>query len=124
MFRHFGSKVTVVEKGAALLGQEDEDVCAAVTGILEAEGIALRFHAECLWKLEPRTFRRRRSCWLQGGAARRYKGRMFFLLSVVTRIQTIWGWSWRGFRRTARGFIDVDDQLRTKVEGILGTLGT
>ena len=34
MFRRFGSKVTVVEKGATLLGHEDADVCAGITEIL------------------------------------------------------------------------------------------
>src|SRR3546814_17176101 len=42
MHRRFGADVTVVEKGPRLIGREDEDVSAAVRGILEAEGIAIR----------------------------------------------------------------------------------
>ena len=48
MFRRFGSKVTVVEKGPRLVSREDEDVSEAVKGILENEGIALRLNAECI----------------------------------------------------------------------------
>src|SRR3546814_17710875 len=42
MHRRFGAAVTVVEKGPRLIGREDEDVSAAVRGILEAEGIDIR----------------------------------------------------------------------------------
>ena len=48
MFRRFGSKVTVVEKGPRLIAREDEDVSAAVRDILEREGIAIRTGAECI----------------------------------------------------------------------------
>ena len=48
MFRRFGSKVTVVEKGPRLIAREDEDVSAAVRDILEREGIAIRTSAECI----------------------------------------------------------------------------
>src|SRR3546814_10873244 len=42
MHRRFGADVTVVENGPRLIGREDEDVSAAVRGILEAEGIDIR----------------------------------------------------------------------------------
>src|SRR5581483_3298251 len=48
MFRRFGSEVTVVEKGARLIGREDADVCDGVRGILEGEGINVRLSAECI----------------------------------------------------------------------------
>src|SRR3546814_15047577 len=42
MHRLVGADVTVVEKGPRLIGREDEDVSAAVRGILEAEGVDIR----------------------------------------------------------------------------------
>src|ERR1700719_2699960 len=48
MYRRFGSGVTVVEQGPRLIQHEDEDVSAAVKNILEAEGIRIRLHAECI----------------------------------------------------------------------------
>src|SRR4051794_14684772 len=39
MYRRFGARVTVVEKGPRLTSREDEDVSATIREILEAEGI-------------------------------------------------------------------------------------
>ena len=41
MFRRFGSKVTVVHRGAHVLSREDEDVADAVADILREDGITL-----------------------------------------------------------------------------------
>ncbi len=48
MFRRFGSEVTIIEKGPRLIDREDEDVSAAIAGIFESEGIAVRTAAECI----------------------------------------------------------------------------
>src|SRR4029453_10272000 len=39
MYRRFGARVTVIEKGPRLASREDEDVSATIKEILEAEGI-------------------------------------------------------------------------------------
>ncbi len=39
MFRRFGSRVTIVQRGNQLLGREDSDVAEAVTAILREDGI-------------------------------------------------------------------------------------
>src|SRR6202012_5747923 len=39
MYRRFGARVTVLERGQRLASREDEDVSATVRQILEAEGI-------------------------------------------------------------------------------------
>ena len=41
MFRRFGSRVTIVQSGAQLLGREDVDVSAEVAAILRQDGIEL-----------------------------------------------------------------------------------
>ena len=48
MYRRFGAQVTVVEMGPRLIGREDPEVSDAVREILEAEGIAVRLNAECI----------------------------------------------------------------------------
>ncbi len=45
MYRRFGAKVTVVERGPRLTSREDEDVSAAIKDILEAEGIGIVLNA-------------------------------------------------------------------------------
>jgi pyruvate/2-oxoglutarate dehydrogenase complex dihydrolipoamide dehydrogenase (E3) component len=48
MYRRFGSKVTVVQRGPRLVEREDEDVSEAIKEILENEGIEVRLNAECV----------------------------------------------------------------------------
>ncbi|GAC1699885.1 MAG: mercuric reductase [Candidatus Limnocylindrales bacterium] len=45
MFRRFGSRVTLLQRSGRLLGQEDDDVAAAVAEILREDGIDLHFDA-------------------------------------------------------------------------------
>jgi pyruvate/2-oxoglutarate dehydrogenase complex dihydrolipoamide dehydrogenase (E3) component len=45
MFRRFGSKVTVIQRGRQLLGEEDEDVVAEVAKILREDGIEILLNA-------------------------------------------------------------------------------
>ena len=45
MFRRFGSKVTVIQRGPQLLGEEDEDVVAEVVKILREDGIEILLNA-------------------------------------------------------------------------------
>lgn len=42
MFRRFGSRVTVIERGPQLAGREDADIAAAIAGFLAAEGVDVR----------------------------------------------------------------------------------
>jgi pyruvate/2-oxoglutarate dehydrogenase complex dihydrolipoamide dehydrogenase (E3) component len=37
MFRRFGSKVTIIERGSRLIGREDENVSQTVKEIFDAE---------------------------------------------------------------------------------------
>lgn len=48
MFRRFGSRVTIVEKGKSIIGSEDEDVSQAVQKFLEEEGISFRLDTHCI----------------------------------------------------------------------------
>ena len=48
VFRRFGSRVTVVERGPRLIAREDEDVSAGVQAVLEREGIDVRLSATCV----------------------------------------------------------------------------
>jgi pyruvate/2-oxoglutarate dehydrogenase complex dihydrolipoamide dehydrogenase (E3) component len=48
IYRRFGSKVTVVEKGPRLVGREDQDIADSIQSILESEQIAVRTNAECI----------------------------------------------------------------------------
>ena len=116
MYRRFGSRVTVVEMGPRLISREDEDVSAAIQAILEAEGIAFRLNAKCV------AFERHGdgvvvniSC---DEEPREIAGT--HVLLAVGRVPNTddLGLDKAGIAADARGYITVDDQLRTNVPGI------
>jgi len=114
--RRCGAEVTVVEMGKHLVSREDEDVSDAVRGILEAEGIHVRTHAECI------------------GLARHKDGVAVTLeckdgapvavgsdvLLAVGRVPNTGdlGLETTGVTTDRHGYIVVDDQLATNVEGV------
>jgi pyruvate/2-oxoglutarate dehydrogenase complex dihydrolipoamide dehydrogenase (E3) component len=116
MYRRFGSEVTVVEKGPRLVSHEDEDVSEAIKGILEAEGIHLRLDAECIG------FRRAGEDIAVGVNCHDGEPEVMgsdVLLAVGRRPNTDdLGLDRAGVALDERGYVVVDDQLRTSVEGI------
>ena len=116
MFRRFGSKVTVVEKGATLLGHEDADVCAGITEVLQAEDIALRFHAECLsLEREPSGVIVHVGC--EDGSPEIHGSHVLLAVGRDPNTDDL-GLEHAGLSVNSQGFVEVDDQLRTPVEGI------
>ncbi len=116
MFRRFGSKVTIVEKGPRLIGREDEDVAASVQQILEAEGIGLRLGAECI---HFRTEGEEIVVGVDCSSGDREVRASHVLLAVGRRPNTDdLGLDRAGVATDARGFITVDDTLATSVPGI------
>ncbi len=115
-YRRFGSKVTVIELGLRLISREDDDVSQAVAGFLKEEGIDVRVRSEIVGVEQ------------QGN-------------SIVAKVESIGGLSQiagthllvatgrrpntddlgldkAGVSTDARGYIQVDDQLRTNISGI------
>jgi len=116
MYRRFGSKVTVIEMSPRLIGREDEDVSAAIQAILEAEGIAFRLNAKCV-----ALARRGRDIVVNISCEeepREIAGT--HVLLAVGRVPNTGdlGLDKAGIATDARGYITVDDQLRTNVPGI------
>jgi len=116
MFRRFGAKVTVIEKGPRLVAREDEDVSQAVREILEAEDIAVRVGAECInFASCPGGIEVGVDCEVGDRAVRGSD----VLLAVGRRPNTDdLGLDRAGIETDARGFIKVNDRLETNVPGI------
>jgi pyruvate/2-oxoglutarate dehydrogenase complex dihydrolipoamide dehydrogenase (E3) component len=116
MYRRFGSRVTVIEMGPRLVGREDEDVAAAIQAILEAEGIAFRLNAQCI------ALRRQGdgvAVNLNCAEEPREAAGSHVLLAVGRVPNTgDLGLQQAGVATDARGYITVDDELRTNVPGI------
>ncbi len=115
-YRRFGSKVTVIEMAPRLIAREDEDVSMGVADVLEAEGIELRLNATCLSVAKhPDGVAVNVDC--TEGSPQIVGSHL--LLAVGRRPNTDdLGLDKAGVATDARGFITVDDQLRTNVDGI------
>ena len=116
MFRRFGSEVTVIEKAPRLIHREDEDVSATVREILEKEGIRIELSSECI------RFAKRGEDVTVGldckDSAREVTG-SHVLLALGRRPNTDdLGLEKAGVAVDEKGFITVDDSLRTNVPGI------
>lgn len=116
MYRRFGSRVTVVEMGPRLIAREDEEVSAAVQKILEGEGVEIRLDAKCI------TVARHGngvaaglSC--EGGPPEVTGSHLLLAVGRVPNTGDL-GLDKAGVKTDARGYIAVDDELRTSVPGI------
>jgi len=116
MFRRFGSEVTVIEMGPRLIGREDEDVSTAVREIFEHEGVQVRLNAKCI-SLAKRGGEIAANVDCTDGAPT-VQG-THVLLAVGRRPNTDdLGLDKAGIAVDERGYIVVDDQLRTRVPGV------
>ncbi len=116
MFRRFGSKVTVVERDARLIGREDEDVSDEIRAILEREGVEVRTGAECM-KVEQRGNRVAVGLECRDGPPVAEGSHL--LMAVGRRPNTDdLGLDVAGIETDARGYIRVDDKLRTSIPGV------
>jgi len=116
MFRRFGSEVTILEQGRRLIQREDTDVSDAIQGILEREGVGIRTNAKVL-----RLAKRGDEIVADvesAGQVEELQG-SHLLLAIGRRPNTNdLGLEHAGVATDLRGYIQVDDQLRTSVEGI------
>ena len=116
MYRRFGSQVTVVEAGDRLIHRDDEDVSEAVQGILEAEGVDVRLKAECI-AVDRRGDGVTVTVDCRDGEPELSGSHL--LLAVGRRPNTHdLGVEEAGLELDEKGYIVVDDQLRTSVDGV------
>jgi pyruvate/2-oxoglutarate dehydrogenase complex dihydrolipoamide dehydrogenase (E3) component len=116
MFRRFGAEVTVVEKAPRLCSREDEDVSDAIREILEAEGVAIRLDSECI-RFAPHG--RDIAVGVNCATGEPEVVGSHVLLAVGRRPNTDdLGLEAAGVAVDERGYIIVDDGLRTNVPHI------
>ncbi|CAD7039298.1 mercuric reductase [Pseudorhizobium endolithicum] len=116
IYRRFGAEVTVVEKGDRVIGREDPDVSEAIRKILEEEGIRFRTGAECI-RLDPHPDGMAVGVDCTEGAPTVIGSDV--LLATGRRPNTDdLGVDKAGLEVDERGYIKVQDDLSTTVEGI------
>jgi pyruvate/2-oxoglutarate dehydrogenase complex dihydrolipoamide dehydrogenase (E3) component len=116
MYRRFGSEVTIVEMGSRLIRREDEDVSEAIKTILETEGINIRLGAECI-ALEKRGEKVAVNVDCKSGDKTVSGSHVLLAVGRVPNTGDL-GLEKAGVAVDQRGYIQVDDQLRTHVPGI------
>lgn len=116
MFRRFGSEVTIVEMAPRLAHREDEDVSTAIREILEAEGIHIRIDAECI-ALSKRGDDVVVQANCKEGEPEVVGSHVLLAVGRQPNTNDL-GLDKAGVSMDKHGFIPVDDQLRTNVEGI------
>jgi pyruvate/2-oxoglutarate dehydrogenase complex dihydrolipoamide dehydrogenase (E3) component len=115
MYRRFGSTVTIIERGPRLTPHEDEDVSEAIAGFLTKEGVSLRVNAKCL------SVRREGSEIVMAvdcDGTSEVRG-SHLLIATGRRPNTDdLGLEHAGVKQDARGYVIVDEELRTSAAGI------
>ena len=115
-YRRFGSEVSVIELAPHLIAREDEDVSSAVAEILQGEGIKLHVNSSVVG-----VARHGNDIAVQivrDGIASQIVG-SHLLVAIGRRPNTDdLGLDLAGIAVDDRGFIKVDDELRTSVTGV------
>jgi pyruvate/2-oxoglutarate dehydrogenase complex dihydrolipoamide dehydrogenase (E3) component len=116
MYRRFGSEVTVVEMAPRIVHREDPDVSAEISQILQGEGINLRVGAECI-----RVAKRGENVLVgvdcQDGPPEIDGSHLLLAVGRQPNTDDL-GLDRAGIAKDERGYISVDDELRTSVPGV------
>jgi pyruvate/2-oxoglutarate dehydrogenase complex dihydrolipoamide dehydrogenase (E3) component len=116
IYRRFGSEVTVIELAPRLIPREDEDVSQAVAGFLQDEGIDIRVNSK-VGGVEKKGNDLVVS--IATGEKQSQVAGSHLLLAIGRRPNTDdLGLDQAGIPTDPRGYIEVDDQLRTNVPGV------
>jgi pyruvate/2-oxoglutarate dehydrogenase complex dihydrolipoamide dehydrogenase (E3) component len=116
MYRRFGSRVTIIEKNHSIIAREDPDVVQSALEILTNDGVTVETGAECMTvEKRGKGIAVKLDC---DGRMREAEGS--HILMAVGRVPNTddLGLDRAGVTTDARGYITVDDQLRTNVPGI------
>jgi pyruvate/2-oxoglutarate dehydrogenase complex dihydrolipoamide dehydrogenase (E3) component len=115
-YRRFGSEVSVIELASHLIPREDEDVSQTVADFLKEEGIDVRVGSKVV-----RVEKQGNSIAVQveaGGKVSQIAG-THVLVAIGRRPNTDdLGLDKAGIATDSRGFIQVDEELRTNIPGV------
>jgi pyruvate/2-oxoglutarate dehydrogenase complex dihydrolipoamide dehydrogenase (E3) component len=119
MYRRFGSRVTVVDRNDRLISRDDDEVSETVREIMENEGVEIRLQAECL------TLRKHEQgvaiqVECDSGAPEVVGSHLLMAVGRTPNTHDL-GLDKAGIETDERGFIMVDDQLRTNVSNVWAT---
>jgi pyruvate/2-oxoglutarate dehydrogenase complex dihydrolipoamide dehydrogenase (E3) component len=116
IYRRFGSQVTIIEMADGLITREDPDVSEEMQQILALEGINFRLKAKCLKGTQDgQVITVDVDC---ESGDKTVKGSHLLIATGRKPNTSDLGLDLAGVQTGPRGHIQVDDQLRTNVEGV------
>jgi pyruvate/2-oxoglutarate dehydrogenase complex dihydrolipoamide dehydrogenase (E3) component len=116
MFRRFGAEVTIVQRGPALLAREDRDVAEAVAGIMREDGIEVLLDADAT-RVEPTEGGVHLTVEVDGRTRGLHGSHLLVAAGRQPNSDGL-GLEIAGIETDARGFVRVDERLRTNVPGV------
>ena len=116
MFRRFGSRVTVVQRGRQLLPLEDEDIAAAVLELLREDGVEVLLDAEARCAA-PAAAGVRLVVRSPGGDRTLEGSRVLLAAGRVPNTDRL-GLEAAGIATDAKGYVRVNGRLETSVPGV------
>ncbi len=108
MYRRFGSRVTILQRGSRLISREDDDVSQAMLELLRSEGIDVRLNVE-----QMSVAKRDAGIRING-----IDGSHLLLAAGRTPNTDDLGLENTSVKRDEKGFLVVDDTLRTTAPNI------
>lgn len=117
IYRRFGSEVTIIQRGPRLIPREDKDISEAVREIMEKEGIHIRLQADCT-DVNKRNDKVVAKLDCQDPSKEVVGSHLLLAVGRVPNTDDLC-LERAGVKTNERGYILVDDQLRTNVPGIL-----
>jgi pyruvate/2-oxoglutarate dehydrogenase complex dihydrolipoamide dehydrogenase (E3) component len=116
MFRRFGADVSVIETAPSLIGREDPEISEAVLGILQGEGITVQLASHATGVRQNGSVI---AVDIEDAAGSQTLVGSHLLVAVGRQPNTDdLGTDRAGITLDQRGYIEVDDALRTGVDGI------
>jgi pyruvate/2-oxoglutarate dehydrogenase complex dihydrolipoamide dehydrogenase (E3) component len=116
MYRRFGSEVTIIEMAPRLIAREDEDVSHAIADFLHEEGVSVRVNSNIIGVTKQGSFV---GVTIESDDQMAQVIGTHLLVATGRRPNTDdLGLDKAGIATDARGYVEVDDQLRTNVAGI------
>jgi pyruvate/2-oxoglutarate dehydrogenase complex dihydrolipoamide dehydrogenase (E3) component len=117
MFRRFGSKVTVVQRGKQLMSREDTDVAEAVAEIMRQDGIEVLLQAQAQRAEQSEDGKIRLTVRTPEGESTLEGSHLLAAAGRPPNTETL-NLDAAGVETDKRGQINVNERLETNVEGV------
>jgi pyruvate/2-oxoglutarate dehydrogenase complex dihydrolipoamide dehydrogenase (E3) component len=115
--RRFGSKVTVIDRNERLMSKEDEDICEALNRLLEDEGIDVHLNTP-IKRVSGKSGDSVTIAFEQNGTDKTLTGTHLLVATGRTPNTEGLGLELGGIELTDRGYIKVNERLRTTAPGV------